>query len=124
VVKIAANRARRRPHHTATGYGALFKNTIGNDNTLDGAGALGNNTSGGNNTACGFDALVNNSTGSSNIAVGILPVKVLLPGVTISTLARQAPLASQLKFVSVSRGRRMALLSPVSPVWQLLGHKS
>jgi hypothetical protein len=57
--------------NTATGAGALERNTTGHDNTASGAFALEFNTTGSTNIAVGSDALFNNITGNSNIAVGI-----------------------------------------------------
>src|SRR4030095_633976 len=57
--------------NTASGWGALFHNTTGNNNTANGFGALGNNTTGAGNTAVGLSALNSNTTGNSNIAVGL-----------------------------------------------------
>jgi uncharacterized coiled-coil protein SlyX len=57
--------------NTASGWGALFHNTTGNNNTANGFGALVNNTTGGANTAVGLGALNSNTTGNSNIAVGL-----------------------------------------------------
>ena len=56
--------------NTATGYQALFSNTIGAQNTANGAVALANNTTGNENTATGASALLFNTGGSNNTASG------------------------------------------------------
>jgi trimeric autotransporter adhesin len=58
-------------NNTATGWRALFENTIGTDNTATGESALLNNTTGSDNTAVGRRALVKNRTGFNNIALGV-----------------------------------------------------
>jgi hypothetical protein len=57
-------------YNTANGAFALFSNTSSDQNTAVGTDALLNNTTGNSNTAIGADALLNNATGSFNIALG------------------------------------------------------
>jgi Chaperone of endosialidase len=57
--------------NTASGYDALFSNTIGNYNTASGAFALSASSNGMSNTAFGAEALVSNTTGSYNTASGV-----------------------------------------------------
>ncbi len=56
--------------NTATGFEALFSNSMGFGNTANGLAALFFNTTGGNNTANGLEALFTNSSGGNNTAVG------------------------------------------------------
>jgi uncharacterized coiled-coil protein SlyX len=56
--------------NVASGYQALFSNTIGNRNTAIGTNALLSNATGLRNTANGAGALNHNTSGSSNIALG------------------------------------------------------
>jgi hypothetical protein len=56
--------------NTATGFRALFGNTMGLRNTADGALALLSNTTGSFNTANGAFALFANTTGADNTANG------------------------------------------------------
>ncbi len=56
--------------NTATGDGALIRNTTGYANTANGYKALYNNTTGAGNIANGFLALYNNTTGGGNTAIG------------------------------------------------------
>src|SRR5204862_2268515 len=56
--------------NTASGYGALYNNTVGSVNTASGAFALATNTTGNYNTASGYQALDSNTTGSYNAAPG------------------------------------------------------
>src|SRR6266566_2098193 len=56
-------------HNTATGYGALYRNTAGN-NTATGFGALFRNTTGSDNTAAGESAGSNLIGGDGNIYIG------------------------------------------------------
>ena len=56
--------------NTATGFQALFNNTIGNGNNAHGDQALFSNTTGSNNTAFRVTSLSSNSTGSANTAIG------------------------------------------------------
>jgi hypothetical protein len=57
-------------HNTATGFNALYSNTIGESNTANGSQALTSNTSGSDNTANGLNALANNTLGGANTANG------------------------------------------------------
>jgi len=59
-------------NNTASGYKALFSNTDGSNNTATGYLALFSNTGGFGNTAAGIGALESNSTGDDNTAVGRL----------------------------------------------------
>jgi NDP-sugar pyrophosphorylase family protein len=59
-----------RAANTATGSGALQKNTSGDYNTATGNDALTSNTTGFSNTAYGYNALYTNSEGGSNTAIG------------------------------------------------------
>jgi len=54
----------------ASGYQALFRNTIGTSNTASGDSALAGNVTGTGNTASGYQALLNNTIGHSNTAIG------------------------------------------------------
>src|SRR6266545_3196478 len=56
--------------NTATGAGALLRNTTGNNNTANGMAALSHNTTGRDNTANGVQALNSNTTGGGNTANG------------------------------------------------------
>ena len=60
--------------NTATGAGALFNNTTGNDNTANGDDALVNNTTGSSNIAMGIGAGSNLTTGDLNIDIGAFGV--------------------------------------------------
>jgi len=55
---------------TAIGVFALFDKTTGDSNTATGLAALGDNTTGSNNTADGANALLSNTTGFGNVATG------------------------------------------------------
>ena len=57
-------------NNTATGYQALFHNTIGMSNTATGRNALVASISGGFNTAIGDSALASDTVGSANTAIG------------------------------------------------------
>ncbi len=57
-------------NNSAQGRYALANNTTGNGNSVVGAGALKSNTTGSNNTAAGIAALVNNTSGSGNVGIG------------------------------------------------------
>jgi hypothetical protein len=54
----------------ALGYGALYTNTTGSNNTGNGYNALFANTTGSNNTAVGYNVLSANTKGSNNTAIG------------------------------------------------------
>ncbi len=56
--------------NTASGFLALFSDTVGINNTASGSFALAQNTTGSNNIALGFSAGVNQTTGSFNIDIG------------------------------------------------------
>src|SRR5207302_10206847 len=56
--------------NTATGFRALYSNTIGDSNNATGFRALFSNTTGVWNEAYGFEALHDNVTGRENTAVG------------------------------------------------------
>ena len=56
--------------NTATGFQALFSNTMGNANTANGFAALSSNTVGDSNNAIGYTALTSNTTGIQNNAFG------------------------------------------------------
>jgi hypothetical protein len=51
---------------------ALFRNTMGTQNTANGVGALNQNTVGSENTANGYNSLFTNVTGNTNTAIGNL----------------------------------------------------
>jgi hypothetical protein len=55
---------------TATGFYALYSNTIGKLNTANGDYALASNTTGSRNTAVGYGPLGNDTTGGHNVAYG------------------------------------------------------
>jgi hypothetical protein len=57
--------------NTASGDGALFRDTSGSSNSAYGEGALLNNASGYSNFAGGVSALGQNTTGMDNTAVGV-----------------------------------------------------
>ena len=56
--------------NTASGFVALFGNTIGDNNTAIGVAALYNNSEGVENAAIGFQALLGNTRGNLNTANG------------------------------------------------------
>ena len=56
---------------TSLGYGSLYSNTTGYNNTAFGVLTLGSNTTGIENTAVGHTALQANTTGSGNTSVGL-----------------------------------------------------
>ncbi|MDO9187031.1 MAG: tail fiber domain-containing protein [Bacteroidia bacterium] len=58
------------PYNTANGFGALYSNTSGGQNTAIGESALNANTTGEYNTGNGFRALYSNTSGVRNTAIG------------------------------------------------------
>ena len=56
--------------NTASGYGALHSDTIGELNVANGTGALYSNTIGSSNVAVGTNNLYYNTVGNDNTAVG------------------------------------------------------
>jgi len=67
---FAGNSTMTGQGNTASGYHALWLNTLGNNNTASGDAALSANTSGASNTADGFNALSSNNSGDWNTADG------------------------------------------------------
>ena len=59
-----------RNFNMAEGFGALFANSSGQENTAIGNAALANNPPGNFNTANGAFALYDNNTGTENTATG------------------------------------------------------
>jgi trimeric autotransporter adhesin len=57
--------------NTATGAGALIRNTTGSSNTATGVNGLALNTTGSNNSATGVNALLSNTTGNNSTADGV-----------------------------------------------------
>ncbi|HUP21562.1 MAG TPA: tail fiber domain-containing protein, partial [Thermoanaerobaculia bacterium] len=76
--------------NTASGFWALYSNTIGFANTASGQRALQSNTEGRENTASGYRALGSNSTGGSNTAIGRGALLSNTTGYTNTAVGRDA----------------------------------
>lgn len=71
---------------TALGYGALYSNKSGANNTAGGAYSMFSNTTGSTNVALGTQAMFSNTTGNGNTAVGYFALRQNTTGVNNNTI--------------------------------------